>query len=75
MHAASISSLGCGAAKRDTQQPLKGQEVSDDGPKQPDKPLSNYYIETEGVLLGEFGSFLGKLADKIDEQLSRQDGT
>lgn len=42
---------------------------AEDGPQ--DKPLSDYYVETEGILLGEFGSFLGKLADKIDEQLSR----
>lgn len=45
-----------------------------DAQRVPDKPLSNYYVETEGILLGEFGSFLGKLADKIDEQLSRHDG-
>eukprot|EP00892_Ulva_mutabilis_P009636 jgi/Ulvmu1/7044/UM033_0104.1 len=62
-------------AKRDLQQPVANQAEGDDERKPVDKPLSDYYIETEGILLGEFGSFLGKLADKIDEQLSRHDGT
>lgn len=35
--------------------------------------LSEYYIATEGTLLGEFGSFLGTLADRIDDQLKRSD--
>ena len=35
--------------------------------------LSEYYIATEGILLGEFGSFLGTLADKIDDQSKRSE--
>jgi hypothetical protein len=35
--------------------------------------LSEYYIKTEGILLGEFGSFLGTLADRIDDQLKRSE--
>jgi hypothetical protein len=35
---------------------------------------SSYYVSTEGTLLGEFGSFLGQLADRIDEQMQRQAG-
>jgi hypothetical protein len=36
--------------------------------------LSDYYVRTEGTLLGEFGTFLGNLADRIDEQLQKQPG-
>jgi hypothetical protein len=41
--------------------------------KPAENTLSDYYISTEGVLLGEFGSFLGQLANKIDEQLGKND--
>lgn len=34
--------------------------------------LSRYYVDTEGTLLGEFGSFLGQLADRIDEKVAKQ---
>jgi hypothetical protein len=36
---------------------------------QPEETLSEYYIETEGTLLGEFGAFLGRIADRLDEEL------
>lgn len=32
---------------------------------------SQYYVNTEGTLLSEFGTFLGNLADKIDEEVNR----
>lgn len=41
---------------------------------QQDAQLSPYYVNTEGILLKEFGNFLGKMADKIDEQLYKGDG-
>jgi hypothetical protein len=35
--------------------------------------LSDYYVETEGILLAEFGDFLGKFADRIDGAVVHSD--
>lgn len=33
--------------------------------------LSEYYVKTEGILLKEFGNFLGKMCDRIDQQIQK----
>lgn len=37
----------------------------------PQANLSEYYVKTEGVLLQEFGNFLGKMCDRIDQQVQK----
>jgi hypothetical protein len=34
--------------------------------------LSEYYVKTEGLLLEEFGNFLGKICDRIDQQIQKE---
>jgi hypothetical protein len=53
------------------QQAAQAKIKIEGNPEEVTNALSEYYIETEGILLTEFGSFLGTLADRIDDQLKR----